>query len=303
MKKTKSPLKSLIVTILVFALALTMNTVPAFAKSNSTLKITTNKTTLYVLDSANNSAQLKVTYGGKNVTKSAKYSTSNKKIATVNKKGVVSAKRAGTVKVKVKYKKSVRSITVRVKKARLSLNNKSVTLITGQNFTLKAFANKSGVNNKNVKWSTSNKNVATINKNGVVSAKKAGTAKVTCSTSIGKVTCTVNVKAKEKKQDVPSDNGGNSDNASSDNHPKCTIHNWVTTKEPVTKIQVQCMGCGEWFDSLDAMTTHAYTNPTTSYCGAGSASGERKVVITPGTQTCSVCGETRQLYNIGDVIQ
>lgn len=295
-------LKSIVTMVLVFALTLTMNTVPAFAKSSASLKISTNKSTLYLLDSANNSAQLKVTYGGKNVTKSAKYSTSNKKIATVNKKGVVSAKRAGTVKVKVKYKKSVRSITVRVKKARLSLNNKSVTLITGQNFTLKAFANKSGVNNKNVKWSTSNKNVATINKNGVVSAKKAGTARITCTTSIGKVACTVNVKAKEKKQDVPSDNGGNSGDAASDNHHECTVHQWVTTKEPVTKTQVQCDGCLKWFDNYDEMCYHGFTSPTTERCGAY-AYNTRKVVITPGTQTCSVCGETRQLYNVGDVIQ
>lgn len=58
-------LRSLIVTILVFALALTMNTVPAFAKSSASLKVTTNKSTLYVLDSANSNAQLKITYGGR----------------------------------------------------------------------------------------------------------------------------------------------------------------------------------------------------------------------------------------------
>lgn len=289
--------KSLIITILVFALTLTMNTVPAFAKSNASLKVSANKTTLYVLDSANNSAQLKVTYGGRNVTKSAKYSTSNKKIATVNKKGVVSAKRAGTVKVKVKYKKSVRNITIKVKKARLSLNKKSATLTVGQNFTLKAFANKSGVNNKSVKWSTSNKNVATVNKNGVVNAKKAGTTKVTCSTSIGKVACTVNVKAKEKKQDVPSGD------SASDNDTIHTIHHWVTTKEPVTKTQYRCEGCGQWFNSLDDLAYHAFTSTQSNYCGASAGSGVCEVVITPGTQTCSVCGATRQLYNIGDVIQ
>ena len=297
MKKTKSPLKSLSVTILVFALVLTMNTIPAFAKSNPTLKITTNKTTLYLLDSANCKTQLKVTYSGRNVTKSAKYSTSNKKIATVSKKGVVTAKRTGTVKVKVKYKKSVRNITVKVKKARLSLNKKSITLITGQNTTLKAFANKSGVNNKRVKWSTSNKNVATVNKNSIVSAKKAGTAKITCTTSIGKVTCTINVKAKEKKQDVPSNN-----NNSNANHHECTEHQWVTTKEPVTKTQGQCMGCGQWFDSNDELAYHAFTSPVNSRCGA-TAFHIREVVITPGTQTCSICGTTQNLYNIGDVIQ
>lgn len=298
MKKTKSPLKSLITMLLIFALAITMNTTTAFAKSSASLKITTNKSTLYLLDSANSSAQLKVTYGGKNVTKSAKYSTSNKKIATVSKKGVVSAKKAGTVKVKVKYKNGVRTITIRVKKAKLSLNKKSATLTVGQNLTLKAFANKSGVSNKNVTWSSSNKNVATVNKNGVVSAKKAGTAKITCTTSIGKVACTVNVKAKEKKQNVP-----NSDNNSDNSNTIHTIHNWVTIKEPVTKTQYMCDGCGQWFDSEDECTIHAFWSPVNENCGAIAPSGLREVVITPGTQTCSICGETRQLYNVGDVIQ
>lgn len=290
--------KSLIAMLLIFTLAITMNTTTAFAKSRASMKVRANRTTLYILDSANCKTQLKVTYSGRNVTKSAKYSTSNKKIATISKKGVVTAKRTGTVKVKVKYKKNVRNITVKVKKARLSLNKKSITLITGQNTTLKAFANKSGVNNKKVKWSTSNKNIATVNKNGVVSTKKAGTAKITCTTSIGKVTCTINVKAKEKKQDVPSDN-----NNSDANHHECTEHQWVTTKEPVTKAQVRCEGCSQWFDNLDDLAYHALTSPVNSRCGCQVDSGQREVVITSGTQTCSVCGETRQLYNIGDVIQ
>nr|DAP32503.1 MAG TPA: Tail tube protein [Caudoviricetes sp.] len=290
-------LKSLIAMLLIFTLAITMNTTTAFAKSRASMKVSANKTTLYLLDSANCKTQLKVTYGGRNVTKSAKYSTSNKKIATISKRGVVTAKRAGTVKMKVKYKKLSRTITIRVKKAKLSLNKKNITLITGQNTTLKAFANKSGVSNKNIKWSTSNKTIATVNKNGIVSAKKTGTAKITCTTSIGKVTCTVNVKAEEKKQDVPSGN-----NNSDANHHECTEHQWMTTKEPVTKWQIECMGCHQWFDSNDELAYHALTSPVNSGCGA-TAFHIREVVITPGTQTCSVCGKTRQLYNIGDVIQ
>ena len=296
MKKCSTKIIAVILTlVMVFA----MNTTPAFAASKkSGVKVTTNKSTIYLLDSANNKAKLKVTYGSKNVTKSAKYSVSNKKIATVNKSGTVTAKRAGTVKVKVKYKKCVRNITVRVKNPKLSLSKKNVTLNTGQTYTLKAFANKSSVGNKNVKWTSNNSGIATINKSGVISAKKTGTAKVTCSTNAGKVTCSVTVKAKEKKQDVPS-----SDNNSDNNHSECTTHNFVTTKEPVTKKQVRCDGCNQWFNNLDDLAIHALTSPVSSGCGRQSDAGQREVVITPGEETCTICGETRQLYNVGDVIK
>lgn len=76
----------IIAVILTLAMVFTCNVTSVFAvNKKSSVRVTTNKSTLYLLDSANNKAQLKVTYGGKNVTKSAKYSISNKKIATVNK--------------------------------------------------------------------------------------------------------------------------------------------------------------------------------------------------------------------------
>lgn len=56
----------IIAVILTLVMVFTCNVTPAFAASKkSAMKITTNKSTLYILDSANNSAKLKVTYGGK----------------------------------------------------------------------------------------------------------------------------------------------------------------------------------------------------------------------------------------------
>ena len=104
--------------------------------------------TLYILDSANNKAKLTVTYNGKNVTKAAKYKSSNRKIAKVNKNGVVTAVRPGTVKITAKYKGKSRTTKVTIKKAKLSLNKKTIELSRGQKFTLKAFANKSGIRHR-----------------------------------------------------------------------------------------------------------------------------------------------------------
>lgn len=287
----------IIAVILTLAMAFTCNVTSVFAASKkSSVKVTTNKSTLYLLDSANNKAQLKVTYGGKNVTKSAKYSTSNKKIATVNKNGTVTAKRTGTVKVKAKYRKIVRTITIKVKNPKLSLSKKSITLTASESAKITAYANRSSVNNKSVKWTSGNSSIASINKSGIITAKKAGTVKVTCGTSVGKVTCNVTVKAKEKKEDVPSSD------SNSDNSNEHTVHNWVVTKNAITKTQVRCLGCMQWFDSLDEVTYHAYTSPTTDRCGAYAPDEVREVVVTPGKETCTICGETRQLYNIGDVV-
>lgn len=49
-------------------------------------------------------------------------------------------------------------------------------------------------NGKNVKWTSSQKSVATVSKNGTVKAKKAGTATITASVSGKKLKCVVTVK-------------------------------------------------------------------------------------------------------------
>lgn len=57
--------KSLIAMLLIFTLAITMNTTTAFAKSRASMKVRANRTTLYLLDSAHCKTQLRVTYSGK----------------------------------------------------------------------------------------------------------------------------------------------------------------------------------------------------------------------------------------------
>ena len=89
----------------------TNTTVYAATKS---INVKTNKSTLYVLDSANNKAKITTTYNGKNVTKAAKYKSSNSKIAKVNKNGVVTAVRPGTVKITAKYKSKSKTTKVAI---------------------------------------------------------------------------------------------------------------------------------------------------------------------------------------------
>ena len=206
MKKSKF-LSLLMAVMLVLSVMVcgTNSTVYAATKS---IRVKTTKSTLYILDSANNKAKLTVTYNGKNVTKVAKYKSSNSKIAKVNKNGVVTAVRPGTVKITAKYKGKSKTTKIAIKKAKLSLNKKSLQLTTGQKFTLKAFANKSGISNKNIKWTSSNSNIVSVNKNGVLITKKNGTTTISCKTTIGKVSARIIVKSNTSTSATTQENSG-----------------------------------------------------------------------------------------------
>lgn len=75
-------------------------------------------------------------------------------------------------------------------KTKVKLNKKSITLISGDKYTLKV----KGVSST-VKWSSSNKKIATVNKKGTVLAKNAGSCKITAKVNGKKYTCKVKVLA------------------------------------------------------------------------------------------------------------
>lgn len=296
MKKSKF-LSLLMAVMLVLSVMVcgTNSTVYAATKS---IRVKTNKSTLYILDSANNKAKLTVTYNGKNVTKAAKYKSSNSKIAKVNKNGVVTAVRPGTVKITAKYKGKSRTTKITVKKAKLSLNKKSLQLTTGQKFTFKAFANKSTIANKNIKWTSSNSKIVSVNKNGVLTTKKNGTTTIYCKTTIGKVSAKVVVKSNTSTSATTQENSGHT-------------HHWITVEDKetipaVTKWQIRCLGCGQYFDTHADLRNHAMQvqlglepgNP--KRCGSCAADAEREIIITPaktivtGThEECDICHARR----------
>lgn len=296
MKKSKF-LSLLMAVMLVLSVMVcgTNSTVYAATKS---IRVKTTKSTLYILDSANNKAKLTVTYNGKNVTKVAKYKSSNSKIAKVNKNGVVTAVRPGTVKITAKYKGKSKTTKIAIKKAKLSLNKKSLQLTTGQKFTLKAFANKSGISNKSVKWTSSNSNIVSVNKNGVLTTKKNGTTTIYCKTTIGKVSAKVVVKSNTSASATTQENSGHT-------------HHWVTVEDTetipaVTQTQHQCLGCGKWFSSKNDLLDHAFlvqigqAEGDPARCGSSSYDAVKEVVITPaktivtGThEECDICHARR----------
>lgn len=286
----KKILYSIITIMLVLSVMVCGTNSTVYAASNN-IRVKTTKSTLYILDSANNKAKLTVTCNGKNVTKAAKYKSSNSKIAKVNKNGVVTALRPGTVKITTKYKGKSRTTKVTIKKAKLSLNKKTIELSRGQKFTLKAFANKSGISNKSVTWISNNSKVASINKNGVLYAKKNGTTTISCKTTIGKMTAKVIVKNNTSASDTTQENSGHT-------------HHWVTVEDTVTipavtKHQIQCLTCGQWFDSFEELTGHQLYD-TNGACSGYDSHGERdvevepaKTIITGTHEECDICHARR----------
>lgn len=292
----KKILYSIITIMLIMSVMVCGTNTTAYAATKS-IRVKTTKSTLYILDSANNKAKLTVTWNGKNVTKAAKYKSSNSKIAKVNKNGVVTALRPGTVKITTKYKGKSRTTKVTIKKAKLSLNKKTIELSRGQKFTLKAFANKSGISNKNVKWTSSNSKVASINKNGIITTKKNGTTTISCKTTIGKVSARIIVK-NNSASDTTQENSGHT-------------HHWVTVEDTetipaVTKWQIKCLGCNQYYDTHTDLNNHAMKvqlglepgNP--KRCGSCAADAEREIIITPaktivtGThEECDICHARR----------
>lgn len=138
--------------------------------------------------------------GGKTKIKKAK--VNNKKIVSVtvkNGKLQIKAKKKGKAVITITDENGqVSKVTVEVKKSvplkKLSLNKKKVTLKVNQKEKLVVTKNPVTAVTK-LKWSTSDKKIATVDQNGKVKAKKKGKVTITVKASNGKkARCKVTVK-------------------------------------------------------------------------------------------------------------
>lgn len=308
MKKSKF-LSLLMAVMLVFSSVFigTASPVQAATAKSGKVAVTVPKTTLCVGDSKNNSTPITVKYKNKKVTSGIKYSTSNKKIATV-KKGKIIASKKGTATISVKYKNKTCRFKVTVKNASLNLSQKSLSLKKGKTYTFKAYANKTKLKATSVKWTTSNRKIVSVNKNGTIKALKNGKAVITAKTSFGTAKCRVTVSSKPHEHTWI------------DHTATKTVHHDAVYKEvtipAVTKWQMRCLGCGQYFDTHADLDNHAMKvqmgmeSGDPQRCGSCAADAEREVVITPAkterqlvqdawdeTQTyvdyqyCSGCGQ------------
>lgn len=159
-----------------------------------------------------------------NASKKVTWSSSNSKIATVSKKGVVKAKKTGTVTITARSaenKKAVAKCKIKVYKATKKMklvSEKAYTLEQGESVTLKAKVTSPAKGYEPVKWSTKNDKVAKVSRKGKVTAVSAGTTTVIGQSGKKTVKVTITVKEKQAEQtpDTPKSDNGAQDNPSSD---------------------------------------------------------------------------------------
>lgn len=119
----------------------------------------------------------------KNTTAKVKWSSSNKSVASVNSIGDVTAKRAGSAKIKAKSGKKTYTCTVTVPKQYISKT--AMTLNTGDSKTLRVY----GISTKDdVFWSSDDESIATVSSNGMVTAFESGrtTIRAILNSGVGK---------------------------------------------------------------------------------------------------------------------
>ena len=140
--------------------------------------------TLYI----GGSKQLEVS--GENC-KDITYASDNTKVAIVDANGKVTAKAAGTAVITAKCGNYKATCKITVKKPSVKASASAKTVYVGKTSQIKV--TKTGLTGK-VTYTSSNKAIAAVSKNGKVTAKKAGTATITVKCGSYKVTCKITVK-------------------------------------------------------------------------------------------------------------
>ena len=138
------------------------------------------------------------------------WTSSSDAVASVDSNGKITAKTAGSAVITCKSVSDssvvgICNVTVKakvqtpseIKVNKITLNKTTASVTKGKNLQLTATVAPGNATKKEVKWSTSNKNVAMVSPSGLVTAKSAGTATITCTAQDGsgvKATCKITVK-------------------------------------------------------------------------------------------------------------
>jgi uncharacterized protein YjdB len=178
MKSIKKIVTLLLSFVLLCGMVVSTTAMTTPVQAATTVKLNKTKATVYV----GNTVELKL-----NGVSSGKvtWASSDTKIATVSSKGLVTAKKKGTVTITATYKEKAYNCTVKVKSA--SISEKSLTIQVGRGYTL-------DVNNTEgkVTWKSSDTKIAKVNENGFISPLKEGN--VTVSAKVGSETYTCKLK-------------------------------------------------------------------------------------------------------------
>ena len=210
--------------VLIMALSLVVTNITVYqpqtveAASKNRITLETKYKTLYVGESYTLKASAFYKDGKLQASKKKNYDTrllsyryfrftsSDNRIATVSKKGVIKAKKKGTVTITMTHMYDHRiktSVSMQVKakkKGKITLAQKSATIGVGNTvkISVKSVKNMGG---KAMKYTTSDKSIAMVSAKGVVTGKSAGEAKITVTSVLNKKNKTT-FKVTVKSQDL-----------------------------------------------------------------------------------------------------
>lgn len=137
---------------------------------------------------SSNTYQLAPHYNGEGA---LTYSSSDPSVASVDTSGKITAHQSGTTTITVTAPDgSTATVTVSVdppvSAGNVFISPSNLTLEKGKKKTLTVTVTPAKATDKTVKWTSSNKKIASVNSKGQVKAKKKGTVTITATTSNGK---------------------------------------------------------------------------------------------------------------------
>ena len=122
--------------------------------------------------------------------KKPKFSSSDSKVASVNTYGKVTAKKAGTATITAKIANGEASCKVTVEKTVITLSQKTISLENGYSTRLYATASTG----HEVTYKSDKTSIASVDEDGVITAKKPGEAVITVTADKTSAKCRVTVK-------------------------------------------------------------------------------------------------------------
>ena len=145
--------------------------------------------------------QLTATISPENATyKELSWNTSDGNVATVDNNGNVTARAVGNCKITVSSKDGKVSASCDVEVtpilvSAITLSSTNMSLIEGETAELLATITPEDADDKSLSWQSDNPSIASVNSDGKITAKKAGSATITCSSASSNVEakCTISV--------------------------------------------------------------------------------------------------------------
>lgn len=125
------------------------------------------------------------------------FRSSNSKVASVSPYGRIIAKKSGEAKITVKAGKAQARCRIIVKKTRIDVNEKNISMDNGSTFQLKAAASTG----HGLTYKSSKKSVAAVDEKGLITAKKPGEANITISVDGVSEICKIKVRETKVRLD------------------------------------------------------------------------------------------------------